>query len=144
MDTGNLYMVMKQGGVIMWPLYLLLIVATVIIVERTISLILVRKHEASHTRKELEGPLSFLDLIAVISPVLGFLGTVTGMIKAFRSVAEASSVQLQVVAAGLYEALFTTAFGLIISIVATIATHLLDHAIGVLCENEETSDNPVT
>lgn len=121
----------------MWPLYALLVITVVLSVERTITLIILwRKHEPM-IKAQVEKPLSILDLIAMIAPVLGFLGTVTGMITAFKSVSEASSVQLQVVAAGLYEALFTTAFGLVISILATIASFTLDLAIGALCEKEE-------
>jgi len=137
MKTTNLITIMRQGGAVMWPLYALLVITVVLSVERTITLIiLLRKHEPV-IKAQVEKPLSILDLIAMIAPVLGFLGTVTGMITAFKSVSEASSVQLQVVAAGLYEALFTTAFGLVISILATIASFTLDLAIGALCEKEE-------
>jgi hypothetical protein len=137
MKTTNLITIMRQGGAVMWPLYALLVITVVLSVERTITLIILwRKHEPV-IKAQVEKPLSILDLIAMIAPVLGFLGTVTGMITAFKSVSEASSVQLQVVAAGLYEALFTTAFGLVISILATIASFTLDLAIGALCEKEE-------
>ncbi|MDT3357754.1 MAG: MotA/TolQ/ExbB proton channel family protein [Spirochaetota bacterium] len=137
MKTTNLITIMQQGGAVMWPLYALLVITVVLSVERTITLIILwRKHEPV-IKAQVEKPLSILDLIAMIAPVLGFLGTVTGMITAFKSVSEASSVQLQVVAAGLYEALFTTAFGLVISILATIASFALDLAIGALCEKEE-------
>ncbi|UOM51810.1 MotA/TolQ/ExbB proton channel family protein [Sphaerochaeta associata] len=137
MKTTNLITIMQQGGAVMWPLYALLVITVVLSVERTITLIILwRKHEPV-VKAQVEKPLSILDLIAMIAPVLGFLGTVTGMITAFKSVSEASSVQLQVVAAGLYEALFTTAFGLVISILATIASFALDLAIGALCEKEE-------
>lgn len=123
----------------MWPLYALLVVTIVLSIERTITLVVQWKKQELMEKERLEKPLSILDLIAMIAPVLGFLGTVTGMINAFKSVSEASSVQLQVVAAGLYEALFTTAFGLIISILATVFSFFLDLAIESLCErNEET------
>ena len=137
MEITNLISIMHKGGAVMWPLYALLVITVVLSVERTITLIILwRKHEPV-IKAQVEKPLSILDLIAMIAPVLGFLGTVTGMITAFKSVSEASSVQLQVVAAGLYEALFTTAFGLVISILATIASFALDLAIGALCEKEE-------
>jgi len=137
MKTTNLITIMQQGGAVMWPLYALLVITVVLSVERTITLIILwRKHEPV-IKAQVEKPLSILDLIAMIAPVLGFLGTVTGMITAFKSVSVASSVKLQVVAAGLYEALFTTAFGLVISILATIASFTLDLAIGALCEKEE-------
>jgi biopolymer transport protein ExbB/TolQ len=135
--TTNLISIMQQGGAVMWPLYALLVITVVLSIERTITLILLVRKQEPVIKAKVEKPLSILDLIAMIAPVLGFLGTVTGMITAFKSVSQASSVQLQVVAAGLYEALFTTAFGLIISIVATIASFALDFAIEALCENEK-------
>lgn len=138
METTNMFTIMQKGGAVMWPLYALLVATLVITVERIISLIYHWKEGDTPMKERMEKPLSILDLIAMISPVLGFLGTVTGMINAFKSVSEASSVQLQVVAAGLYEALFTTAFGLVISIIATIASFFLDLAITSLCEKEET------
>jgi biopolymer transport protein ExbB/TolQ len=138
MKAENLYSLMQKGGAVMWPLYALLVLTVVIALERTITFILLWKRGERLPLKKLEGPLSALDLVAMISPVLGFLGTVTGMINAFKSVSEAVSVQLQVVASGLYEALFTTAFGLIVSIVATILSFLLDMAAGALCEKDET------
>ena len=87
---------------------------------------LVKAHTQAAVMR-LERPLGFIDMVSTAAPVLGFLGTVTGMITAFRSIAEANTVQLQVVAAGLYEALLTTAFGLIISVTATVASHIFWH-----------------
>ena len=139
MEFTNLISIMHKGGAVMWPLYALLVVTIVLSIERTITLIVQWKKQELMEKERQEKPLSILDIIAMIAPVLGFLGTVTGMINAFKSVSEASSVQLQVVAAGLYEALFTTAFGLIISILATVFSFFLDLAIESLCErNEET------
>lgn len=135
--TIKLITIMQQGGAVMWPLYALLVITVVLSIERTITLLFVWLKQEAVVKAQLERPLNILDLIAMIAPVLGFLGTVTGMIAAFKAISEASSVQLQVVAAGLYEALFTTAFGLIISIGATIASFALDVAIEALCEREK-------
>jgi biopolymer transport protein ExbB/TolQ len=138
MDTPNLLSLMHQGGAVMWPLFALLVICLVVACERTVTLILLARRKQLPSREKLANPLSILDTIAMVSPVLGFLGTVTGMINAFKSVSEATSVQLQVVASGLYEALFTTAFGLIISIVATILSFILEMAIEALCDDENT------
>lgn len=64
----------------------------------------------------LEGFLPTLSTVANISPLLGFLGTVTGMIKAFAAVAAEGLGDPATVAAGISEALITTATGLIIAI----------------------------
>ncbi len=121
----------------MWPLYVLLVASVAITIERITAVVLARREGTAVQRKSLERPLSVLDLISVIAPVTGFLGTVTGMISAFSAVSQAASVELQVVAGGLYEALFTTAFGLIVSIFATSASFFLSLAVDSLCDAEE-------
>jgi len=65
---------------------------------------------------ELESWLRTLSLIANLSPTIGLLGTVTGMIKAFMSIESATSVTPAILAGGIWEALITTAFGLIVAI----------------------------
>jgi len=78
----------------------------------------------------LESGFNFLVALGSLSPLTGFLGTVSGMIGAFRSIAEATEVNAQIVANGIYEALITTVFGLIIAIVAmvfhSVFTHIVD------------------
>lgn len=67
----------------------------------------------------LERNLGILASVAGIAPMLGFLGTVTGMISAFQAVAASGGqVSPAELADGIWEALITTAFGLIIGIVA--------------------------
>ena len=134
----NLFYIMQKGGAVMWPLYALLVITVVLSVERTSTLIILFVKKEGADKERLLRPLSVLDLIAMIAPVLGFLGTVTGMINAFRTISEAQSVQLQHLASGLYEALYTTAFGLIISVIATIASFALELAIEGLCERDQT------
>lgn len=113
MEQTTFLSLMYAGGAVMWPLFGLLALAVVVIVERVITFALVSGKRAVLDRTKAERLLSLLDLITTLSPVLGFLGTVTGMINAFKAVSNAATVQLQVVASGLYEALYTTAFGLI-------------------------------
>lgn len=64
----------------------------------------------------LEKGLVWLATVANIAPLLGFLGTVSGMIGAFASIAEAGDVNASIVASGISEALITTASGLAIAI----------------------------
>ena len=77
--------------------------------------------EAAARLASVESGLTLLTTLASLSPLTGFLGTVTGMIAAFRSIAEAADVNAQIVAAGIYEALITTVFGLGIAIAAMSA-----------------------
>jgi biopolymer transport protein ExbB len=64
----------------------------------------------------LERYLIVLATVAEVSPLLGFLGTVTGMIRAFNAIAQANTMSASIVASGVSEALITTATGLFIAI----------------------------
>lgn len=70
--------------------------------------------------------LRMLDLISMIAPLLGLLGTVLGMIKSFQDLSAAQgSANASVLAGGIWEALITTAGGLIVAIPAAAAANLL-------------------
>ena len=64
----------------------------------------------------LEKGMVWLSTVANIAPLLGFLGTVSGMINSFDSIAAAGDVEPSIVAGGISEALITTAGGLCIAI----------------------------
>ncbi len=64
----------------------------------------------------LERGMVWLSTVANIAPLLGFLGTVSGMIGAFEAIAAAGDVEPSIVASGISEALITTASGLVIAI----------------------------
>jgi len=64
----------------------------------------------------LERGLNWLTTVINIAPLIGFLGTVSGMIHAFEAIAAAEQVNAKLVASGISEALITTATGLIIAI----------------------------
>ena len=69
----------------------------------------------------LERYLGIIGTIAVISPFVGLFGTVLGIIKAFNDIALKGNSTPAVVAAGVSEALITTATGLIIAVIAVVA-----------------------
>jgi biopolymer transport protein ExbB len=87
------------------------------------------ENEAQNCINSLEAGFNFLTAIGSLAPLTGFLGTVSGMIGAFRSIAEATEVNAQIVANGIYEALITTVFGLIIAIIAMSAHYLLTSVV---------------
>jgi len=74
---------------------------------------------------KLEKNLSALASIAGAAPMIGFFGTVTGMILAFYEMATAQNVTPTVLAGGIYQALITTALGLFIGIIAFVGYNLL-------------------
>ncbi|MBK6816642.1 MAG: MotA/TolQ/ExbB proton channel family protein [Saprospiraceae bacterium] len=73
----------------------------------------------------MEKNLSILASVAGAAPMIGFFGTVTGMIQAFYNMASQQNVTPSVLAGGIYQALITTAVGLAVGIFAYIAYNLL-------------------
>jgi biopolymer transport protein ExbB len=74
---------------------------------------------------KLEKNLSTLASIAGAAPMIGFFGTVTGMIIAFYRMATEQNVTPDILAGGIYQALITTAFGLFIGILAFVGYNIL-------------------
>ncbi|MGB4270103.1 MAG: MotA/TolQ/ExbB proton channel family protein [Spirochaetota bacterium] len=95
-------------------------------------------HEAEHKLvrfatlyvRNLEQRLNWLAIIGNIAPLLGLLGTVTGMIKVFMGIQNMQGqVNPQALAGGIWEALITTAAGLIVAIPTIIAYHYFEDRI---------------
>jgi len=95
------------------------------------------ENEAANCINSLENGFNFLTALGSISPLTGFLGTVSGMIGAFRSIAEATEVNAQIVANGIYEALITTVFGLVIAIIAMVSHSIFTHLVDKFSANME-------
>lgn len=75
---------------------------------------------------KLEKGLPILATAASGAPMIGFLGTVTGMVKAFMSMASAgANVDVNILSTGIYEALVTTVGGLVVGIIALFAYNYL-------------------
>lgn len=70
---------------------------------------------------KLERGVTILSMIASAAPMLGFLGTVTGMIRAFYNMSMAgNNIDIELLSSGIYEAMVTTVGGLIVGIIAYI------------------------
>ncbi|MDR0540387.1 MAG: MotA/TolQ/ExbB proton channel family protein [Spirochaetaceae bacterium] len=93
--------------------------------------------ESAAVITRMENGFDFLTALGSLAPITGFLGTVSGMIGAFKSIAEATEVNAQIVASGIYEALITTVFGLIIAIIAMVASSLLTHIVDKFAADTE-------
>jgi biopolymer transport protein ExbB len=90
----------------------------------------------------LERGLTVLATISNVAPLLGFLGTVAGMISAFGAIAEAGQVEASLVAGGIKIALITTATGLLIAIPVNVAYNFFVTRIDLLImEMEEGTAN---
>jgi biopolymer transport protein ExbB len=88
----------------------------------------------------LERGLVALSSVANVAPLIGFLGTVSGMISAFEAIANADNVNAKLVASGISEALITTATGLMVAIPASLGHSFFLSVIDrFITEMEETS-----
>ena len=86
-----------------------------------------------HVVHDLERYLSLLGTIAAVSPLLGLLGTVTGMVRIFSAISASGAVgDPSVLAGGISEALVTTVGGLIVAIPTLVAYRYLHDRIDVL------------
>lgn len=89
---------------------------------------------------KLERNLSVLATIAGAAPMIGFFGTVIGMIKAFIAIAQQEgAVSPSDLAGGIYEAMITTAAGLFVGIIAYVAYNYLVTRVNKVVHNLEHS-----
>ncbi len=104
-------------------------------VEKTIE------NAALYELDRLEKRLGVLGTTANVAPMLGFLGTVAGMIKSFATLAEQGLTNPAAVAVGISEALITTATGLIIAIPAQLIYNWYTTKITRFVRDIETASN---
>ncbi|MBT5451210.1 MAG: MotA/TolQ/ExbB proton channel family protein [Gemmatimonadetes bacterium] len=77
----------------------------------------------------LERGMVWLSTVANLAPMIGFLGTVSGMINAFQAIKESGDVEPSMVAGGISEALITTAAGLIVGILIQFCYNFFSNRI---------------
>lgn len=87
---------------------------------------------------KLENGLSIIATVSSGAPMLGFLGTVTGMVKAFWNMANAgNNIDITLLSSGIYEAMITTVGGLVVGIAAMFAyNHLVYRVDKVVSQME--------
>ena len=89
---------------------------------------------------KLERGLSWISLFIALAPMLGFMGTVIGMISAFDDIAEANTINASIVAGGIKIALITTVSGLIVAIILQVFyNYILSKIDGIVLDMEEAS-----
>ncbi len=104
-------------------------------IEKTIE------NAAMYELDRLERRMGVLATTANVAPMLGFLGTVTGMIKSFATLASEGLTNPGAVASGISEALITTATGLIVAIPAQLAYNWYNTKITRFVRDIETATN---
>jgi biopolymer transport protein ExbB len=85
----------------------------------------------------LESGVSWISLFIALAPMLGFMGTVIGMIQAFDDIAAAGDISPTIVADGIKVALLTTVFGLIVAIILQIFYNYIISKIDSLVNDME-------
>ena len=90
------------------------------------------EEKAAEVQYSLERNLTMLGTTATISPLIGLLGTVVGMITAFTGLTETSGANPDLLAAGISQALITTAFGLLIAVPGLVLHKYFEHKIKYL------------
>jgi biopolymer transport protein ExbB len=77
----------------------------------------------------MEKKLGHLGLIAGIAPTLGFIGTISGVIKIFYSISVTEDISIGNISGGLYEKMISSGAGLVVGIIAYSAYHLFNGKI---------------
>jgi len=85
----------------------------------------------------LEMNLTWISLFIAIAPMLGFMGTVIGMISAFDAIAQAGDISPTIVADGIKVALLTTVFGLIVAVILQIFYNYIVSKIDTIVNSME-------
>ncbi len=78
---------------------------------------------------KMEKNINHLGLIAGIAPTLGFIGTISGVIKIFYSISISENVSIGNISGGLYEKMISSGSGLVVGIIAFTAYHILNGLI---------------
>lgn len=88
---------------------------------------------------QLEKNVSWLSLFIAVAPMLGFMGTVIGMIQAFQKIAAVGNLSASLIAGDIQVALLTTVFGLIVAIILQIFYNYIIAKIDAIVNDMEDS-----
>jgi biopolymer transport protein ExbB len=77
----------------------------------------------------MEKDTGYLGIIAGIAPMLGFIGTIVGVIKIFYNISLADNISIGIIAGGLYQKMICSGSGLIVGVLAYTAYHFLQMMI---------------
>lgn len=77
----------------------------------------------------MEKDTGYLGIIAGVAPMLGFIGTISGVIKIFYNISLADNISIGIIAGGLYQKMICSGTGLIVGVIAYTAYHFLQMMI---------------
>jgi len=92
---------------------------------------------------EMERNTGYLGIIAGIAPMLGFIGTISGVIKIFYNISLADNISIGIIAGGLYQKMICSGTGLIVGVIAYSFYHYLQMMIDRFSINMQRQVNEV-
>jgi biopolymer transport protein ExbB len=78
---------------------------------------------------KMERHMGYLGVIAGVAPMLGFIGTILGIIRIFYSISLTDNISIGIIAGGLYEKMITSGSGLVVGVFAYFGYHILNQMI---------------
>ena len=120
----------NDGGPVMWPIHVLSVVGLAIVFDRLYAFIAFFRSRERHpdpqaTLDRLQRGFGLLSTIITAEPMLGILGTVTGIIQTFGALKVSDAASPIAATAGIGEALITTAAGLIATLILVFPYNFL-------------------
>ena len=121
----------REGGPVMWPILILSVVGVAVVFDRLFAFIAFFRSRERHpdpqaTLNRLQRGFGLLSTIITAEPMLGILGTVTGIMRTFRALGADGVTSPMAATAGIGEALVTTAAGLVASLILLFPYNVLD------------------
>jgi biopolymer transport protein ExbB len=89
----------------------------------------IMESSANNEVARMERHTGYLGIIAGIAPMLGFVGTIAGVIKIFYNISLSDNISIGIIADGLYQKMITSGAGLIVGIIAYICYHYIQMLI---------------
>lgn len=120
----------RDGGPVMWPILILSVVGAAIVFDRLFAFCAFFRSDARHPDPQaelnrLQRGLGLLSTIITAEPMLGILGTVTGIIQTFGALKVSDAASPLAATAGIGEALVTTAAGLVATLILVFPYNFL-------------------
>ena len=138
---------MQEGGWVMWPIVALSVVGLAVVLERLwrLSRFLLAREvnrvpSPQQQLNDLQRGFGLISTIITAEPMLGILGTVTGIIKTFGAFRLSEAASPLAATAGIGEALVTTAAGLVAALVLLFPYNLLLGLLARAAARLETAD----
>lgn len=99
--------------------------------------------EGRQQLSRLDSQMNWLAITASIAPMLGFLGTIFGVIKIFYDIAKTNDLAIDTISTGLYQKMICSGAGLLVGIIAFAGYHLLNGRIDKIVTNLDKASNEV-